>query len=78
MSRLCPLKAREVRRALEALGYVALADRGKGSHLVMAHPAKERFTTLSWHGGAHEVPRGTLRQILADIGLSWSEFERLL
>lgn len=78
MSRLRPLKARDVRRALEKLGYERLPGRGKGAHLVMAHPEKERFTTLSWHGGAQEIPRGTVKQILDDVGLSWSEFERLL
>ncbi len=78
MSRLRPVKARDVRRVLEKLGYSRHQGRGKGAHVVMVHPERDRFTTLSWHGGAQEIPRGTLKQILDDIGLSWAEFEKLL
>ncbi|MEK6986091.1 MAG: type II toxin-antitoxin system HicA family toxin [Candidatus Thermoplasmatota archaeon] len=78
MSRLRPIKARELRRALERLGYIQQPGRGKGAHLVMAHPSKERYTTLSWHGGAEQIPKGTLKQILSDIGLTWDELETYL
>ncbi len=51
MSRLRPVKARQVRRTLEHLGYVVHPGRGKGSLLVMVHAVQDRYTTLSWHGG---------------------------
>lgn len=45
MSRLRALKVRDVRRVLESLGYVRHTGRGKGAHMVMVHPERERFTT---------------------------------
>lgn len=78
MTRVRPLRARDVERALRTLGYAPMPKRGKGSHQVYRHPASGRLTTLSWHGGGEQVPKGTLLAILGDIGLAWEEFERLL
>lgn len=75
MSRLKAVKARKLRRALEALGY-ELA-RIQGSHHIFVHPATGRRTTLALHAG-DEIPKGTVRQILEDIGLTWKDLEELL
>ncbi len=77
MKRLRPLKAREVLRVLHALGFVELPKRGKGSHVALRN-AQGRFTTVSWPGGSEQIPVGTMKAILDDVGLTWEEFEGLL
>jgi predicted RNA binding protein YcfA (HicA-like mRNA interferase family) len=47
-----------------------------GSHHVMRHP-DGRGTTVRVHGGRN-VAKGTLRNILADTGLTIEELQRLL
>jgi predicted RNA binding protein YcfA (HicA-like mRNA interferase family) len=75
MSRLRPVKAHRMQRALERLGYRLV--RTAGSHRIFLHPATGRRTTVAVHG-AQDIPRGTVRAILEDIGLTWDELERLL
>lgn len=61
-------------RALEQAGFVVA--RTKGSHHIMRHP-EGRGTTVPVHAG-RDVAKGTLRGILADIGLTVEDFQRLL
>lgn len=74
--RLPSLKAREVMRALERAGLVHV--RSKGSHRVFQHPNDpKRRTIVSDHRG-QDVPRGTLREIIDQAGLTTEEFLDLL
>jgi predicted RNA binding protein YcfA (HicA-like mRNA interferase family) len=61
-------------RALERAGFAVA--RIKGSHHIMRHP-DGRNTTVPVHSG-RDVRPGTLRGILADVGLSVEEFRELL
>jgi predicted RNA binding protein YcfA (HicA-like mRNA interferase family) len=52
-------------------------DRQVGSHVALRHPETGRTATIPDHG-AHDLPVGTLRDIIRDAGLSVEEFRRLL
>ena len=63
-------------RVLERAGFVQI--RSKGSHRVFEHPDDPtRRTIVSDHQG-QDVPRGTLRQIIKQAGLTVEEFLDLL
>jgi predicted RNA binding protein YcfA (HicA-like mRNA interferase family) len=65
--RLPSLKAREVMRALERGGFVR-------SHHVFEHPDDPaRRAIVADHRGK-DVPRGTLREIIEQAGLTVDEF----
>jgi predicted RNA binding protein YcfA (HicA-like mRNA interferase family) len=73
--RLPALKAKEVIRALERGGFVV--SRTSGSHCRLIHsndPA--RNVTVPVHNS--DLKRGTLRSIIAQAGLTVSEFIALL
>jgi predicted RNA binding protein YcfA (HicA-like mRNA interferase family) len=61
-------------RALERAGFKVA--RVAGSHHVMRHP-DGRGTTVPVHAGK-DVAKGTLRNILADAGLTIEDLQRLL
>ncbi len=74
--RLPSLRAAEVMRALERAGFVQV--RSKGSHKVFQHPGDPaRRTIVSDHRGK-DIPRGTLRSIIDQAGLTVDEFIALL
>ena len=76
MKRVPSLKAREVMRALERAGFLHV--RSKGSHRVFQHRDDPgRRTIVADHGG-RDVPRGTLRAIIEQAGLTVEEFIDLL
>lgn len=76
MSKELPaLRAREVVRALEKAGYAAW--RQKGSHLTMFREADRRVPTAPIHF-SKPVPKGTLRAILRQAGLTPQEFPQNL
>jgi predicted RNA binding protein YcfA (HicA-like mRNA interferase family) len=73
--RLPTLKSREVVRALERAGFVV--SRTSGSHCRLVHlsdPARK--VTVPMHSA--DLKRGTLRGIIAQAGLTVSEFIKLL
>jgi predicted RNA binding protein YcfA (HicA-like mRNA interferase family) len=71
---LRPLPFREVRRKLEAAGFVEVSS--KGSHVKFAKKTSEgTYTAVVPHH--REVPAGTLRSILRQAGIDPDEFERL-
>jgi predicted RNA binding protein YcfA (HicA-like mRNA interferase family) len=61
-------------RALERAGFKVA--RVRGSHHIMRH-ADGRGTTVPVHQG-RDVAKGTLRGILADVGMSMEELQRFL
>jgi predicted RNA binding protein YcfA (HicA-like mRNA interferase family) len=76
MTKLPVLKAREVIRALEAAGFEIV--RIKGSHYRLVHRVDGvRATTIPVHAG-RDLPKGTLRDIIDQAGLTVDEFVALL
>ena len=69
-------KARDVIRALERAGLINV--RSSGSHKVFQHPDDPlRRTIVSDHRGK-DVPKGTLRAIIRQAGLTVDEFINLM
>lgn len=73
MSKLSPLKAREVIMILRQLGFQKV--RQKGSHAFFSH-TDGRTTVVPIHQGK-QIGRGLLRSIFHDIKISPDEFETL-
>lgn len=69
MSPVPAVPGRTVVRALEKLGFIVL--RTRGSHVVMRHP-DGRGASVPVHSG-RDIPKGTLRSIMADTGLTVDE-----
>jgi len=72
--RLPALKARDIIRVIEKLGFYAV--RQKGSHIFFKHP-DGRTTLVPSHGG-EDISRGLLREILNEIKITPDEFLKLL
>jgi len=70
LSRVGPLPARKVVRALEALGFQVV--RQKGSHAMLVHP-DGRTTIVPIHP-SQEIGPGLLRKIVRDAGVSMEDF----
>ncbi|MFN8012045.1 MAG: type II toxin-antitoxin system HicA family toxin [Holophagaceae bacterium] len=70
MSNLPVLRPREVAARLEALGFVAVRQRG--SHVQYRH-ADGRGTTVPFHAG-RDVSPTLLRKIAQDIGMTAEQF----
>jgi len=76
LPRLPALTAVDVIKALKRAGFVF--DRhAKGSHEIYYNPATKRRTTVPNHPGT-TLPRGTLRAIIKQAGLTRDEFLRFL
>jgi predicted RNA binding protein YcfA (HicA-like mRNA interferase family) len=68
------LPGERIVRALERAGFKVA--RVRGSHHIMRH-ADGRGTTVPVHQG-RDVAKGTLRGILADVGMSVEELQKFL
>ena len=64
----------ELIRALQAAGFRVI--RTRGSHRRLKHP-DGRATTVPVHAG-RDVPKGTLRAVLRDVGLTADDLRQLL
>lgn len=73
MTKLRPMRAREVCRKLKKLGFVMI--RQKGSHTFWKHP-DDRCTVVPIHKG-EDISKGLLHIILNDIQISFDEFEKI-
>jgi predicted RNA binding protein YcfA (HicA-like mRNA interferase family) len=62
---------RDVTRRLRAKGF-AFDRQAKGSHEIWFNPQTRRRTTIPNHPG--DLPRGTLRAIVRQAGISLKEF----
>lgn len=71
MARLPSIRAREVVRIAEAVGFTL--DRQRGSHAVYYRASDNRRIVIPMHGTKNLKP-GTLRAIIRDMGLSVEEF----
>ena len=74
MGRLKPLPYREIKRRLEAAGFLAVSQ--KGSHVKFARVTGTR-TDTAIVPRKQEVPVGTLRSILNQADLSADDWEKL-
>jgi predicted RNA binding protein YcfA (HicA-like mRNA interferase family) len=75
MTRLPTLTAKEAVAALQRGGFVV--SRTSGSHCRLVHASDPtRKVTVPIHRG--DLPRGTLRAIIAQAGLTMAEFVALL
>ncbi|MBC7264075.1 MAG: type II toxin-antitoxin system HicA family toxin [Chloroflexi bacterium] len=72
--KLPSVQARQVIKVLEALGFQRIKQ--SGSHATYRHP-NGRWTIVSIHP-SKTIPKGTLRKILRDAGLTPEEFVDLL
>lgn len=68
------VRGERVVRALEKAGFKVA--RITGSHHIMRHP-DGRGTTVPVHPG-RDIAKGTLRGILADTSMTWTDLEQLL
>ena len=71
---LKPLPYREVKRKLEAAGFVEVSSRGSHVKFVLRSEQGMRVVIVPHH---REVVVGTLRSILRQAGISPDEFEFL-
>lgn len=74
-SKLPAVRPKAVVRALEGLGFETW--RQKGSHLTLYRALDRRALTIPMHF-AKDIPKGTLRTIIREAGLSVKEFVKLL
>lgn len=75
MTSLPSLKPNEVVHKLRKAGFVF--DRhAKGSHEIWYNPTTHRRTVVPNHPGK-DVPKGTMRAIIKQAGLSTEEFSKL-
>jgi predicted RNA binding protein YcfA (HicA-like mRNA interferase family) len=75
VKRLRVLRAREIVAALRKAGFEI--DHQTGSHARLRREGPlAAFVTVPMHGG--DVPRATLRRILAQAGLTPEEFDELV
>ncbi len=73
-AKLPAVEARQVVQVLESIGFQRI--RQSGSHATYRHP-DGRWTIVSMHLGK-TIPKGTLRKIIRDAGLTVEEFNARL
>ena len=76
MTKIPVLTSREVIKGLKKAGF-EFDRQAKGSHEIWYNPATKRSTAIPNHPGV-EIPKGTLKAILKQVGLSLDEFSQLL
>lgn len=72
MTRLAPLKPREIEHILLAHGFILNVQ--KGSHRQYYHPKTKAHVTVPFH--SKDIPIGTLRSIVRQSQLSVDQFKR--
>jgi predicted RNA binding protein YcfA (HicA-like mRNA interferase family) len=75
MTRLPTLTAREVIKKLKKVGFI-FDRQAKGSHEIWYNPITKRRTTIPNHPGT-DIPKGTLKAIIKEAGLTEEEFVAL-
>jgi predicted RNA binding protein YcfA (HicA-like mRNA interferase family) len=75
MTRLPSLTARDVIKKLKKVGFV-FDRQAKGIHEIWYNPITKRRTTIPNHPGI-DIPKGTLKAIIKETGLSVEEFINL-
>ena len=75
MPKVPAIRAREAVRVAVAIGFVF--DRQKGSHAVYYRASDQRRVVIPMHG-TKDLKAGTLRGIIADLGLTIDVFAGML
>ena len=75
MTRLPSLTTRDVIKKLKRAGFV-FDRQAKGSHEIWYNPTTKRRTTIPNHPGV-DIPKGTLRAIIKEAGITVEEFLEL-
>ena len=77
MTKFPSLSSKQVIKALKSIGFEDALKRGKGSHiaLVKREPGKIRLVIIP---NRKIIPKGTLRSILDQAGLTRDEFLALI
>jgi len=75
MMKLPSYTARDVIKKLRKAGFV-FDRQAKGSHEIWYNPTTKRRTTIPNHQGV-DIPKGTLKAIIKEAGLSVVEFINL-
>ena len=76
MSQKLPVvQSKDLVRVAQKLGFVM--DRQRGSHAVYYRDRDRARVVIPIHGG-RDVPPGTLRDIIEDLGVTVDEFRALL
>jgi predicted RNA binding protein YcfA (HicA-like mRNA interferase family) len=65
------MRYRQLARRLQELG-CQIDRQGKGSHTVWRSPTGQRAVIANW--GGKDIPPGTVRAIIQQLGLSREEF----
>ena len=73
MTKLSPLKPREVISKLKRIGFIT--DHVSGSHYIMYNPKTKSRIPVPFH--AKDVKTGTLRSIINQTGLSVEKFMKI-
>jgi len=75
LARLKPRAYREVRRKLQAAGFVEISQKGSHVKFMKSGPDGVRIAIVPRH--SRDVPVGTLRSVLNQAGLTPDEFDNL-
>jgi len=78
MTKFPIVSSREVIRALKRAGFKSAPKRGKGSHIAMMTTKGHLNPRLVIVPERKNLPKGTLRSILEQAGLSKEEFIKLI
>ncbi len=65
-----PLKAKQIIKRLEALGFIQV--RASGSHAILYNEQRQRRAVIPMHTG--DLPKGTVKAILRESQISLEEF----
>jgi mRNA interferase HicA len=68
------VKYRDAARKLNALGCREIPRKGGGSHRKWNNPSNGRSTVIPDWGG-RDLKLGTLRAVVRQLALDWSDFE---
>jgi predicted RNA binding protein YcfA (HicA-like mRNA interferase family) len=71
MGRLSGFKYRQIVKRLKAFGFV-FDRQAAGSHEIWNNEQTDRYTTIPNHPG--DMPEGTLRAVLRQVGIEPSDF----
>jgi mRNA interferase HicA len=67
------MKYRDAVRRLKVLGCQEIPRHGSGSHRIWYNPAANRLVLLpDW--GSKDLKIGTLRAVIRQLGLEWTDF----
>ena len=65
----------ELSRKLRRFGCHENRRRTRGSHRKWFNPNSNRSTSIPYHGG-RDLPIGTVRAIVRQLGVNWEEFNQ--